>query len=48
MFLVYFWGIIGTSLMESIRHPKSLIIVAIMLILAYLLSMLVKKLFKID
>ena len=48
IFLVYFWGLIGTSLIESFRHPKNLIIVALMLLIAYILSLIVKKVFKID
>lgn len=48
IFIVYFWGFVGTSFIESFKNPRSLIIVAIMLLLAYLLSLLVKKIFKID
>lgn len=48
VFLVFFWGFVGTGLLESFKNPKSLIIVVIMVLLAYLLSKLIKKVFKID
>ncbi len=48
IFLVYFWGVIGTSLLESFRQPKNLIIVFGMVIIAYILSLITKKVFKID
>ena len=48
IFLVYFWGIVGTSLLESLHNPKSLITVAVMVILAYVFSVVIKKVFKID
>ena len=48
IFLVYFWGFVGTSLVESFKHPQNLLIVVIMLILAYLISLIVKNIFKID
>ncbi len=48
IFLVFFWGKIGTGLVESFRNPESLIVVVIMLIMAYILSLVVKKVFKID
>ena len=38
IFLVFFWGFIGTSLIESLKNPKILIIIGIMLIIAYILS----------
>lgn len=48
IFLVYFWGFVGTSLLESFKNPSSLITVIIMMIIAYLLSIIIKKVFKID
>lgn len=48
IFLVYFWGEVGTGLIESFKNPSSLITVGIMVIVAYLLSIIVKKVFKID
>lgn len=48
IFLVFFWGVIGTSLVESFKNPASLISVAIMLILAYIFSYIINKFLKID
>lgn len=48
IFLVYFWGFVGTSLLESLENPQSLIIVVVMMISAYIMSMLIKKIFKIN
>ena len=48
IFLVYFWGFVGTSLVESFQNPTSLITVVLMMLLAYLLSLIIKKVFKIN
>lgn len=48
IFIIYFCGIVGTSLVESLHNPKSLIIVILMVVLAYGLSVAIKKVFKID
>lgn len=48
VFLVYFWGFIGTSLVESFQHPESLITVVIMMLIAYGISLVIKKVFKIN
>ncbi len=48
IFLVYFWGVVGTGLLESLHNPSSIITVIIMMIVAYLLSIAIKKVFKID
>ena len=48
IFLVYFWGVVGTGLVESFKNPRSLITVIIMVVIAYILSVIVKKVFKID
>ena len=48
IFIIYFCGIVGTSLVESLHNPKSLIIVILMVVLAYVLSIAIKKVFKID
>ncbi len=41
--LVFFWGFIGTSLIESLKNPKILIIILIMLVIAYILSKIATK-----
>ena len=48
IFLVYFWGIVGTSLLDSLHNPKSIITVIVMVTLAYVFSVVIKKVFKID
>lgn len=46
--LVFFWGFIGTSLVESLKNPKIIIVVIILLLLSYLLSKIVNKKLKIE
>ena len=41
--LVFFWGFIATSLLDSLRNPKIIIVIIIMLLLAYIASRLVAK-----
>ena len=48
VFLVFFWGFVGTSLVESLKHPIKLIPVAIIIVIAYLLSTFINKKLKID
>lgn len=48
VFLVYFWGVVGTGLLESLHNPRSIITVIIMVVVAYLVSLIIKKVFKID
>lgn len=47
IFLVYFWGNVGTGLLESLHDPDSIIKVIIMIVSAYLLSIVIKRVFKI-
>lgn len=42
-FMIIFWGYVGKSLIESITDIKTIIIVIVMLIFAYLISKLVNK-----
>ena len=44
--MVYFWGFIGKSLIESITDPYTLVQIAVMLILAYLASKVANKFIK--
>ena len=44
--MVYFWGFIGKSLIESITDPYTLAQIAVMLILAYLASKVANKFIK--
>lgn len=45
--LVYFWGYVSTSLLESIKNPIILLRIGIIVVIAYLLSKLVTKKFNI-
>ena len=46
--MVYFWGFIGVSLIESLKNPLIIIRVIILLIFAYILSIIAKKILKIN
>ena len=48
IFSVYFWGFVGTSLVESFQNPSSLITVVVMMLLAYGMSLIIKKVFKVN
>lgn len=45
--VVYFWGYIGTSLIESVKRPSVLLEVSGMLIVFYLISTIINKKFNI-
>lgn len=47
-FMVYFWGYIGTTLLESITHPIYLAKILVMVFLAYIISKIVNKHFDLD
>ena len=44
--LVYFWGYIGTSLVESLTHPVILIKIIIIMLITYIISTILKKVMK--
>lgn len=48
IFMVYFWGFIGVSLIECLKNPLIIIKVVILLIFAYILSIIAKKILKIN
>ena len=48
IFLVYFWGFVGVSLIESIKNPIYLVRVGVLLVIAYVLSKIISKKFKIE
>ncbi len=48
IFLVYFWGFVGVSLIESIKNPIYLVRVGVLLVIAYALSKIISKKFKIE
>ncbi len=43
LFLVLFWGIVGNGVYENIRDIKTLIMIGIILLIAYLISYIVNK-----
>lgn len=48
IFLVLFWGFVGTSLVQSLTHPIALIKVIILLLIAYITSKIVSKKFNFE
>ena len=48
LFMVYFWGYIGTTLVESLTHPIYLVKIILMLVGAFVLSKIVTKYLNID
>lgn len=47
-FLVYFWGFVGVSLIESVKHPENLLKIFILLLIAYFISKVVNTKLKIS
>ena len=43
IFLVFFWGFVGTSLVESIKHPLALVKIFVIILVAYIVSKLLSK-----
>ena len=48
IFMVYFWGFIGLSFIESLKKPIIIFKIIILLLFAYIFSIIAKKLLKID
>lgn len=48
IFMVYFWGYIGTTLIECLTHPIYLVRILFMLLLAYIISKVINKHFNLD
>lgn len=46
--LVYFWGFIGTSLIESFKDPRILIKVAVFILAAFIISKIINKKYRIE
>ena len=46
--IVYFWGFVGKSLLESIMDIKTVIIVLVLLLISYILSKIVSKKLEIE
>lgn len=45
--LVYFWGFVGTSFIESMSNPIILIKIFTLLVITYIISVIVNKILKI-
>lgn len=43
IFLVFFWGFVGTSLVDSIKHPMALIKIFVIIGVAYIFSKMFSK-----
>ena len=48
IFMVYFWGFIGLTFVECLSNPYALIKLLILLLLAYILSIITKKIMNIE
>lgn len=48
VFLVLFWGFVGTSLVQSLTHPIALVKVVILVMLAFIVSKIINKKFELD
>lgn len=48
IFLVLFWGFVGTSLVQSLTHPLALIKVILLVVIAYIASKIISKKFQIE
>lgn len=45
--MIYFWGYIGTTLIESLTNPNALINIVLLLVVAYIVSKIFRKKFNI-
>lgn len=48
IFIVFFWGFIGTSFVESLKNPKIMLIILLMVVISYVLSKLITKKLKVE
>ena len=48
IFLVLFWGFVGTSLIQSLTHPIALLKVVILVLMAFLVSKIINKKFALE
>ena len=46
--MVYFWGFVGTSLIESLENPFILIRIVVLMIVTYILYLIINKFVKLD
>lgn len=48
LFMVYFWGFVGLTFIECLTNPLALLKLAILVLVAYIVSIIVKKITKIS
>lgn len=48
IFLVLFWGFVGTSLVQSLTHPIALLKVVVLVVIAFIVSKMINKKFALD
>lgn len=48
IFLVLFWGFVGTSLVQSLTHPVALVKVIVLVLVAFIVSKIINKKFELD
>ena len=48
IFMVYFWGYVGTSLIESFKNPIVLLRITILLTITFIISKIVNKKYELD
>ena len=48
VFLVYFWGFVGTSLVDSFHNPVSIVTVIVIILVSFIISNIIKKALNID
>ena len=46
--IIYFWGYVGTSLLESIKDPIIIIKIIVVVFIAYIISKIIEKIFKVE
>jgi len=46
--IVYFWGYVGTGLIESLQNPKIFLEIIIILLVAYAFSRVIQKILKVN
>ena len=47
-FMVYFWGYVGTSLIQSLTNPIIILRIVTLVFIAYIISKAINKKLKID
>lgn len=43
IFLIIFWGFIGTSMINSLRRPSNLVLISVLLLVCFILSRFISK-----